>query len=114
MHDYSFAEPATLACAIDEFRTWGWRIVVADVADVDNAVGQLAAIHPDMVQVDMSRRGGVDAPAVLRFLDLAKELGASVMALSVNSPGDRETAVNLGATYARGRLIGPPGSLPTL
>ncbi|MDX6287241.1 MAG: hypothetical protein QOG53_2726 [Frankiales bacterium] len=114
VHDYCFGDRAALARAIVEFKSWGWRIVVADTADVPDAVAQLSELQPDVVQVDLSRPGGVATPAVQRFVELAGEVGAAVMALSVNRPADRETALSLGATYARGRLFGQPGSLPTL
>jgi EAL domain-containing protein (putative c-di-GMP-specific phosphodiesterase class I) len=114
VHDYCFADRALLARAIAEFRSWGWRIVLADVADIDDAMQQLPAIRPDVVQVDLSRPGGVDTPAVHRFVEMAIEAGASLMALSVHRAADRETALSLGATHARGRLIGSPAPLPTI
>jgi EAL domain-containing protein (putative c-di-GMP-specific phosphodiesterase class I) len=112
IHDYGFGDTAALTRAVDEFRDWGWRIILADVAHDERAVAQLPALAPDIVQVNVARRGGVGTPEVRRFVEAAQDCGAELMAVSIDRPGDKETALGLGVTYGRGRALGTPGPLP--
>lgn len=113
IHDDAFADVARLRSAVDDFRGWGWQLVLADVADMPEAVAAMGWLRPDFVQVDLALPGRAASPAVRRFLAEAAGVGAEVMALGVDSTPRRDQALELGATVARGRLLGEPGPLPS-
>jgi EAL domain-containing protein (putative c-di-GMP-specific phosphodiesterase class I) len=113
LHEDSFVDRVRLRAALEEFRGWGWRVAVADVADCAEAVEAMGWVRPDYVQVDLARPGrAVPTPGVRRVLDAADTGAAAVIALGVDSERDRACAVALGATFGRGRHLGPPGPLP--
>lgn len=112
VHDDAFADVARLRRAVDDFRSWGWQVVLADVADVPEAVAAVGWLRPDYVQVDLAVPGRASSPAVRRLLAEAAAGGAEIMALGVDSTLRRSEASELGATLARGRLLGEPGPLP--
>lgn len=112
IHDDAFVDVPRLRAAVDDFRGWGWQLVLADVADVPEAVAAMGWLRPEFVQVDLAVPGRAASPAVRRMLAEAVGAGAQVMALGVDSTLRREEALELGATVARGRLLGEPGPLP--
>ena len=114
IHDDAFADLARLRAAVDEFRGWGWAIVLADVSDLPEATQAMSWLSPDLVQVDLSIPGRLRSPAVRRMVATAAECGAEVMALGVDSPLRRGEAVELGATLGRGTLFGAPSPRPYL
>lgn len=112
LHEDAFADIGRLQAAVDEYRAWGWSIVLADVADVPEATRAMSWLHPDIVQVDLSVPGRSASAAVRRTIATATETGAAVMALGVDSMLQRAEAVEVGATLGRGTLLGTPGPLP--
>jgi EAL domain-containing protein (putative c-di-GMP-specific phosphodiesterase class I) len=112
IHDDAFADLGRLRAALDEFRGWGWAIVLADVSDLPEATQAMSWLSPDVVQVDLSIAGRLRSPAVRRMVATAAECGAQVMALAVDSPLRRSEAVELGATLGRGTLFGAPSPRP--
>jgi EAL domain-containing protein (putative c-di-GMP-specific phosphodiesterase class I) len=100
--------------ALEEYRGWGWEVVLADVADLPDAVDAVHRVRPDMVQVDLSLPHRASSPSVVRLLEAARDVGAAVMALGVDTTVRREEALGLGATLGRGLLLGAPGPLPAL
>lgn len=111
VHDDGLADLGLLERAVAEMRGWGWRVVLADVADEPDALRAVELLRPEVVQVDLSQAGHGDSPAVHRFLDTALDRGAEVMALGVDSASRRGEALSLGATLGRGQLLGEPGPL---
>jgi EAL domain-containing protein (putative c-di-GMP-specific phosphodiesterase class I) len=111
IHDDSFRDVGRLRAALDEFREWGWTIVLADVSDVPEATRAMSWLSPDIVQVDLSVAGSSVSPAVRRAVATALECGAEIMALGVDSTVRRNEAVELGATLGRGTLLGAAGPL---
>jgi EAL domain-containing protein (putative c-di-GMP-specific phosphodiesterase class I) len=115
VHDDALADRSRLRRGLEEIRSWGWRVVLADVCDAPGAHDALADVAPDVVQVDLSRAGrtaGVANDAVRRWVEAAHAAGAELMALGVDSPAAKTAALELGATTARGALFGLPGALP--
>jgi EAL domain-containing protein (putative c-di-GMP-specific phosphodiesterase class I) len=114
LHDDAFRDERLLLAAVDEMVSWGWHLVVADpspgaAADVTRL---LTRIRPAYVQVDLTRPGRADDPALAGWLDTATEVGAAVLALGVDTSRDLETALAIGATYGRGSLLGRAVSRP--
>lgn len=115
VHADAFANPGALTRAVEEFRRWGWKVVVADIGDTPSALDALDELRPDIVQLDLARPGRTASAAaggVRRLLAWAAGAGAQVMALGVDSSTRRTEAVELGATTGRGALLGSPGPLP--
>jgi EAL domain-containing protein (putative c-di-GMP-specific phosphodiesterase class I) len=101
-----------LEAAVDEWRGWGWKVVLADVrAHLDEAVERLDRLRPDAVQVDLSDPALETDPRLGQVLAWAAAHGAAVHAVGVDTPSGREQALDLGATAGRGRLLGAPGPL---
>ncbi len=115
IHADSFGAGVALDQGLREIREWGWRVVLADVADDPAAVDGAAAVRPDIVQIDLRlprRSPGALPLGARRLLSLAADTGAQVMALGVDSEAARAVAVDLGCVLARGALFGRPGALP--
>jgi len=114
VHADAFADPSRLARALDEYRGWGWQVVLADVGDelaADPAVHAAARrTRPDVVQVDVSRPHLDASPGRSALLALADETGADLMAVNVDTTAHLTAAVALGATIGRGLLLGAPRS----
>ncbi len=112
VHDYGLGHPG-LQAAATEWRGWGWRVVVADVAHVQDSdlIAQLERLRPDAVQVDLNLPGREHDPKVRDILTWATGSGVDVHALGVDTQVRREQAQALGATVGRGRLLGAPGPL---
>ena len=114
LHDDAFRDERCLLAAVDEMVSWGWHLVVADVgAENVPHVRRLAErIRPAYVQVDLARPGRAQDPALAAWVETAADVGAAVMALGVTTSRDLETALELGATYGRGSLLGRPVARP--
>jgi EAL domain-containing protein (putative c-di-GMP-specific phosphodiesterase class I) len=112
VHDDGLADLGLLERAVAEMRGWGWQIVLADVADERDALHAVDLVRPDVVQVDLSRAGRRSSAAVAAFLEAGLSVGAEIMALGIDSAGQRAEATALGATVGRGLLLGTPGPLP--
>jgi EAL domain-containing protein (putative c-di-GMP-specific phosphodiesterase class I) len=116
VHDDAFVDPTRLTVGLAEIRGWGWKVVLADLADEPGAISALADVRPDVVQVDLSRPGrSAAAPSVAfaGWVEGARQAGAELMALGVDSPAARADAVALGCATARGALTGAPAPLPS-
>jgi EAL domain-containing protein (putative c-di-GMP-specific phosphodiesterase class I) len=116
LHTQAFDDSVAMRRAVDEWREYGWKVVVADVADREDALALIPVLRPDYVQVDMSlpgRSAGGTLPAVRRLISSAVDSGAQVMAIRCDVPSRRGEAADLGATCARGLALGAPGPLPS-
>lgn len=112
VHAAAFAQDG-LETAVAEWRAWGWRVVVADVAHLYDAafLRRLAQLAPDVVQVDLSKPGRESDLAVKEILAWAADSGVEVHALAVDTEARRQQAGDLGAVAGRGRVLGLPGPL---
>jgi EAL domain-containing protein (putative c-di-GMP-specific phosphodiesterase class I) len=115
LHTQAFDDSVAMRRAVDEWREYGWKVVVADVADREDAIGLIPVLRPDYVQVDLAlpgRTAGGTAGSVRRLIAAARDAGAEVMATHCDVPSRRAEAAELGATCARGLALGAPGPLP--
>ena len=112
VHADAFADPSRLARAVEEYRGWGWQVVLADVSDELAADPALAAVvrrtRPDIVQVDLAGRHRPTSAGADVLLALADELGAEVMAVNVDTTTALTQAAAIGASTGRGLLLGTP------
>lgn len=117
VHEDAFAAGIEVVKGVEEIRSWGWRIVLADIADDAQALARASEIRPDVVQFDLRRAGRTDSDehhGVRRLRAIAAESGASIMAIGVDSPSARERAASIGASLARGGDFGFAGPLPDI
>ncbi len=115
LHADAFEDERRLLGAVDEMRGWGWQIVYADVATspcAERALALVGHIRPAYVHVDLAVPGRATDPAVSRALDAAVDVGASVIALGLDTSARLEQAIALGATFGRGAVIGRTVSSP--
>jgi hypothetical protein len=109
LHADAFEDERRLLSAVEEMRGWGWQLVYADIAsapDAERALALLPRIRPAYVHVDLTVPGRAQDPATSRLLDAAVDVGASVIALGLDTSSRLDAALALGATYGRGGLIG--------
>lgn len=114
LHSDAFQDEPRLLLAIDQMRDWGWRFVYADVAGTDavaSAVRLAETIRPAFVHVDCQ---AVVSAGRDELVAAATAVGATVLALNVDTLADLRVAQGLGATCARGQLIGLGCAVPRL
>ena len=112
LHADAFQDESRLLSAVDQMRDWGWRFVYADLAGtpaVASAIRLAETIRPAFVQVACH---AVDPAGRDELVAASSHVGATVLALDVDTMADLRLAQTLGATCARGRLIGPICSTP--
>lgn len=116
VHGEAFAPGVRLEAGIEEIRSWGWKIVLSDVADDPLALARAASIRPDVVQIDLrlAGRGQSDVHhGVQELLAIVEQCDSTLMAVGVDGVSARDRAVTLGASLVRGELFGAPGMLPS-
>jgi EAL domain-containing protein (putative c-di-GMP-specific phosphodiesterase class I) len=116
LHADSFADIRRLLAATEEMRGWGWQLVLSDLSGTtaeQDALRLLPSLRPAYVQIDLDRPGRASDACVAEWRDAALDVGAAVMALGVDGGARLETAIDLGATYGRGTLLGRPVALPS-
>lgn len=114
IHEDAFAPGVALARGLAEIREWGWKVVLADLADHETSLARAHEIAPDVVQIDLRlprRTNCEEHHGVRRLLELAESNGAQVMVLGVDDSRGLEAAEAFGASTARGTLFGGPGPL---
>jgi EAL domain-containing protein (putative c-di-GMP-specific phosphodiesterase class I) len=114
-HEEAFAPGVELDRGIAEIRDWGWKVVLADVADFPEALAGASTIAPDVVQINLrlaGRRDSDEHHGVRRLREIAETNGAAIMALGIDTPSALDAAAGLGASFGRGDMIGHPGPLP--
>jgi EAL domain-containing protein (putative c-di-GMP-specific phosphodiesterase class I) len=113
VHAAAFAE-SSLESAANEWRGWGWKIIVSDVAELVDPpfMRRLAQLQPDVVQVDLSKPRRESDLGVKELLTWAADSGVAIHALGVDNDVRRQQALDLGASAGRGLLFGAPGPLP--
>ena len=110
LHDDAFAAPARLRAAVGSMRhEWGWRMVMTDVEDdlVPVATAALGWIQPAYVHFDLSRRR-TPGPLQLAAIDH----GAAMIAINLDSAARHDAALESGAAFGRGDLVGPARDAP--
>ena len=116
LHEDSFVDTRRLIAATEEMRTWGWQVVVADVSGTtsEQEVRRLLpTLRPAYVQIDLGRPDRPSDSSIAAWRDAAVEIGAAVLALGVDDTARLDAALELGATYGRGTLLGRPVAVPS-
>jgi len=116
LHEDSFVDARRLIAATEEMRTWGWQVVVADVSGTtsEQEVRRLLpSLRPAYVQIDLGRPDRPSDATIAAWRDAALEIGAAVLALGVDDTARLDAALELGAAYGRGTLLGRPVAVPS-
>ena len=115
VHADGFADEARLLAAADEMTSWGWHLVYADLVGtpaLPPALRLIERLRPAYVQIDLSVPGRSGDPRTQPWIEAAQSVGASVMALGLDTQASLDTALALGAAYGRGTLVGRPSPRP--
>jgi EAL domain-containing protein (putative c-di-GMP-specific phosphodiesterase class I) len=110
----AFDEEGLLLAGVNQFRSYGWLVVIDDVADHPDGLALASQVKPDWVRLDMDLPGRTPPVSenVATMVDWAKAHDVAVLAHGVSSATRKEAAVRLGAAFARGSLIGTAADLP--
>ena len=93
----------------------GWEVALDDVGANDAGVALLPVLRPDIVKLDMRLLSPSPTRAERRVLAAVRAYvdgtGAHVVAEGIETAADRERAVELGAGWGQGWLLGRPAPL---
>jgi EAL domain-containing protein (putative c-di-GMP-specific phosphodiesterase class I) len=104
-----------LRAKISSLRQLGFRIAVDDLGAGYAGLSSFSQLEPDIVKLDMSLVRGIDSSsskaALVRSMVgvCTQDLGMSVVCEGVETPGERDTLEQLGATLLQGYLFSKPG-----
>jgi len=104
-----------MAGQIDRLRGAGFRIAVDDVGTGPAGLLAFARMTPDFVKLDRTLMMGCDQDAarlrmVRGMFALTREIGVPMIAEGVETTGERDALLAMGADLAQGNLFGRPGA----
>jgi len=104
-----------MAGQIDRLRGAGFRIAVDDVGTGPAGLLAFARMTPDFVKLDRTLMMGCDQDAarlrmVRGMFALTREIGVPMIAEGVETAGERDALLAMGADLAQGNLFGKPGA----
>ncbi len=107
-----------LRSIVDYYRKGGFGVALDDLGSGYGSLDLLARLRPDFVKLDMglvSRPGGVPYKASIarELIELANELGVTVIAEGVETEDQYLWPAAHGADYVQGHLFARPAPLPT-
>lgn len=102
-----------LARALAPLREAGARVAVDDTGAGFASLRHILDLHPDIIKIDIGITRGVDIDpsraALARMLvQFASEVGITVVAEGVETEGERQALLGLGAMLGQGYLLGRP------
>ncbi len=102
---------------IDRHRRRGYRYALDDVGSGYAGLGTLALLTPEFIKVDMHLVHGCEADPVRRsvvsaLVDLARSIGAAVIAEGIETPGQLLALRRLGVDLGQGFLLAHPAEAP--
>jgi EAL domain-containing protein (putative c-di-GMP-specific phosphodiesterase class I) len=103
--------------SLRELRSRGVRLAIDDVGAGFANLRHVVRLRPDMIKLDVGLVQGVDTDPFKRALasalaSFAGEIGASLVAEGISTPGQLEAVRALGVGFGQGFLLAPPGPLP--
>lgn len=110
--------PAELLRISATLRELGWEVALDDVGIDDAGVALLPVLRPDVVKLDRSLLQGPPSHRTRRVLaavaSYVERSGAHVVAEGVETSAQHRAAVELGASWGQGYLLGRPATLAVL
>jgi EAL domain-containing protein (putative c-di-GMP-specific phosphodiesterase class I) len=105
---------ADVEARVARLRELGYLIAVDDLGAGYAGLSCMARVRPDVVKIDMSLIRGLDGDPVRRnvvasLCALARQLGMRIVAEGIETRGEREAVVEVGADYVQGYGIARPG-----
>jgi EAL domain-containing protein (putative c-di-GMP-specific phosphodiesterase class I) len=103
-----------LRAKLSKLRALGFRIALDDLGAGYSGLSSFTLLEPDVVKIDMSLVRDIDTSSrkrsiVRSLLDLAaRDLNALVICEGVETPGERDALLDLGADLLQGYLFGRP------
>ncbi len=106
--------PAILA-RLAPIRAAGARLAIDDTGAGFASLRHILRLSPDILKLDISICRGVDRDPSRRALAaalviFAADIGAEIVAEGIETPGERQTLLDLGIYYGQGYLLGRPES----
>jgi EAL domain-containing protein (putative c-di-GMP-specific phosphodiesterase class I)/CheY-like chemotaxis protein len=104
---------------IRALRALGYRVAVDDFGAGWASVNSFAALHPDVVKLDIELVRGVDADSYRHTLiagatKMCRNLGILVVAEGIQTEAERDVLVELGCDLLQGFVIGRPAASPAV
>lgn len=104
---------AALARALAPLREAGARVAVDDTGAGFASLRHILDLHPDIIKIDIGITRGVDvdpsrAAVANMLVQFANEVGITVIAEGVETEGERQALLDLGAVLGQGYLLGRP------
>ncbi len=100
--------------AIDRLRARGYRLALDDVGSRDVDLWMIAGLRPEIIKLDKSLLEEDSAPSVQAVLgglvEVARRLGASVVAEGIETEAHLAAMRSLGATAGQGYFLGRPAT----
>ncbi|WP_308205093.1 sensor domain-containing phosphodiesterase, partial [Frankia tisae] len=111
-HEY-FCDDAEVLRGVRELRARGVRIAADDIGTGYAGLEQLLELHPDIVKLDYLVTHGMDTDPARRataaaLVMISEEFGGRVIAEGIESPAERQTALDVRIPYGQGYLLGAP------
>jgi EAL domain-containing protein (putative c-di-GMP-specific phosphodiesterase class I) len=102
-----------LVDAVDSLRSLGFRLAIDDLGAGYAGLSSLTMVQPEFVKLDISLVQGIDAAplkaqVVRSMLQLCGDLGMRVVAEGVETAGERDTLLAIGADLLQGYLFARP------
>ncbi|HWO12365.1 MAG TPA: EAL domain-containing protein [Polyangiaceae bacterium] len=107
-----------VAARVAELRRMGFRIAVDDLGAGYAGLTTFAQLEPEIVKLDMSlvrdvHTNGTKRKVVRSMTQLAREIGAMVVAEGVENEDELDTVVNLGCDFVQGFYFARPERVPS-
>ena len=104
---------ARLSRRVEQLRAQGFRIAIDDAGAGYASLRHVLKLAPDVIKLDLSITRGIDT--IVRHQQLASaiinfsiETGVTLVAEGVETPGERNTLIELRVPYGQGYLFGRP------
>ena len=115
----AFDDTRCLAQTLDEFRTHGFLLVLDDIGAGYSNLDRIALIKPDVLKLDRNLIKGIDKDyhrqeTFKSLVQLARRIGALVVAEGVETQQQAIIALELGADLLQGFFLGKPANPGTL
>ena len=95
-------------------RNRGFRIAIDDLGAGYAGLSSFALLEPEFVKLDMTLIRDIDTSSVKQKLvksiaSMCKDMGLFVIAEGVETPGERDSVIDLGCELLQGYLFARPG-----
>ncbi len=102
----------------DYYKARGFKIALDDVGSGYSSLNLIAKLKPQIIKIDMELIHGIDHDSarqviVQSLVNIAREIGAKVLAEGVETYQELETVRNMNIDLVQGYYLGRPAPVPT-